>query len=213
MYRSFSYLGALVLGLTPVAAQATTIASGTTAVRVTANLAGLGLTPGLTGTAQADTSLGFARILFPITGGDLDFSTLAGQIRHDGSGITLTSGSTVVGLGNFVIDTQASRLLADVTLNGASFASAAPILQFDLTGLSAGQITNLSSPAISLRFTQAGASALTAAFGAPNLTNVEFGLAATAPVAVPEPGSWALMILGFGTVGLAMRTRRRLRFA
>lgn len=26
---------------------------------------------------------------------------------------------------------------------------------------------------------------------------------------VPEPGTWALMILGFGAIGLAMRTRRR----
>ena len=28
-------------------------------------------------------------------------------------------------------------------------------------------------------------------------------------VAVPEPGTWALMILGFGGVGAALRTRRR----
>jgi hypothetical protein len=28
--------------------------------------------------------------------------------------------------------------------------------------------------------------------------------------AVPEPGAWALMILGFGLAGGALRTRRRL---
>lgn len=207
MYTQFKYLAALALGVAPIAAQATPIAGGTTAVRVTADLAGLGLTAGLTGTAQADTSLGFTRILFPITGGDLNFTSLAGQIRHAGSGITLTSGSTVVGLGNFVIDTSASQLLADVTLNGNPFASAAPILSFSLSGLTAAQITNLSAPAISLRFTQTGASALTAAFGAPNLAGAEFGLAATAPVAVPEPASWALMIVGFGAIGLATRRR------
>jgi hypothetical protein len=27
--------------------------------------------------------------------------------------------------------------------------------------------------------------------------------------AVPEPGTWALMLLGFGGIGLAMRRRRR----
>ena len=207
MFKSIRCLAALSLGFAPVAAHAVPLGGGTTAVRVTADLAGLGLTPGLTGTATADTSLGFTRIFFPVTGGDLNFNTLAGQIRHDGSGITLTSGATVVGLGNFVIDTQASQLLADVTLNGSAFASAAPILSFSLAGLIPAQITNLASPAISLRFTQTGANALTAAFGAPNLTGAEFGLAATAPVAVPEPASWAMLILGFAAIGSAIRRR------
>ena len=27
--------------------------------------------------------------------------------------------------------------------------------------------------------------------------------------AVPEPGTWAMMLLGFGGIGLAMRRRRR----
>lgn len=209
MKGSIKYLAALVLGATPLAAQATELAGGTTAVRVTADLGALGLTPGLTGTASVDSTLGFDRIFFPITGGDLDFSTLGGQIRHDGSGITLTSGSTVVGLGNFVIDTSASQLLADVTLNGNAFASGAAILEFDLSGLTAGQITDLSNPVISLRFTQTGADALTQAFGAPNLAGVEFGLAATSPVAVPEPAAWAMMIVGFGAIGAALRQRHR----
>jgi len=30
-----------------------------------------------------------------------------------------------------------------------------------------------------------------------------------APVGVPEPASWAMMLLGFGAIGLAMRRRRR----
>ena len=35
---------------------------------------------------------------------------------------------------------------------------------------------------------------------------VNFNLA---PPAVPEPGTWAMMLLGFGAIGLAMRHRRR----
>ena len=34
--------------------------------------------------------------------------------------------------------------------------------------------------------------------------NVAFGAAA-----VPEPGTWAMMLLGFGAVGFSMRRRRR----
>ncbi len=30
----------------------------------------------------------------------------------------------------------------------------------------------------------------------------------TPPPAVPEPASWALMLAGFGTLGMAMRRRR-----
>jgi hypothetical protein len=38
------------------------------------------------------------------------------------------------------------------------------------------------------------------------IDNVRFGAAAS----VPEPGTWATMLLGFGAVGFAMRRRRRL---
>jgi hypothetical protein len=31
--------------------------------------------------------------------------------------------------------------------------------------------------------------------------------------AVPEPGTWALMLLGFGGIGMAMRRRRKERGA
>jgi hypothetical protein len=35
----------------------------------------------------------------------------------------------------------------------------------------------------------------------------------TAPAGVPEPATWAMMLLGFGAIGLAMRRRRRLALA
>jgi hypothetical protein len=38
--------------------------------------------------------------------------------------------------------------------------------------------------------------------------NVTFGSATPGTGAVPEPGTWAMMLLGFGAIGLAMRRRR-----
>lgn len=42
--------------------------------------------------------------------------------------------------------------------------------------------------------------------------HLQYGLLA-APGGVPEPSAWALLILGFGTVGAGMRTRRRAALA
>ena len=71
-------------------------------------LTSLGLTPGVTGTA----TLVDGALHFPITGGNVDYYDPAekyrpyvqGVIDHDGSGITLTGGDTVVGLSDFKID-------------------------------------------------------------------------------------------------------------
>jgi hypothetical protein len=41
------------------------------------------------------------------------------------------------------------------------------------------------------------------------IDNIEFTVSAVDGTIVPEPSTWALMILGFGGVGAAMRTRRR----
>lgn len=82
----------------------------------------LGLTPGVTGTA----TLTDGSLHFPITGGNVKYYDPAakyrpyvqGEIDHNGSGITLTGGSTVVGLSDFVIDPGTSKLMGTVTANG-----------------------------------------------------------------------------------------------
>ncbi|MBT9472342.1 MAG: PEPxxWA-CTERM sorting domain-containing protein [Phenylobacterium sp.] len=43
----------------------------------------------------------------------------------------------------------------------------------------------------------------------PLLDNVSIGVSS----AVPEPATWAMMIMGFGLVGSAMRRRQALHFA
>ncbi|TFB91237.1 hypothetical protein E3O44_00110 [Cryobacterium algoricola] len=101
-----------------------------------AALTTLGLTPGTVGTA----TLTDGSLHFPITGGNVDYYDPAqsyrpfvqGSIKHEGSGFSLTAGSTVVDLTNFTIDPGTSKLFGDVSVNGTS--AATQVLLFDLYG-------------------------------------------------------------------------------
>ncbi len=83
----------------------------------------LGLTPGVIGGATLSPE---GVLAFPITGGNVDYYDPAedyrpyvqGQIDHEGSGISLTAGDTVVELTDFVIDPGTSELTGTVTVNG-----------------------------------------------------------------------------------------------
>ena len=87
-------------------------------------ITGLGLTPGTLGGATLDAATG--TLAFPITGGNVDYYDPAedyrpyvqGEISHDGSGISLSAGGTVVELTDFVIDPGTSRLTGTVSANG-----------------------------------------------------------------------------------------------
>ena len=101
-----------------------------------AALTSLGLTPGTVGTATlVDGSL-----IFPITGGNVDYYDpnesyrpyVQGTIEHEGSGFSLTAGDTVVDLTNFTIDPGTSKLYGDVSVNGTVAVEQA--LLFDLHG-------------------------------------------------------------------------------
>ena len=83
----------------------------------------LGLTPGVVGTATFTDGT----FSFPITGGNVDYYDpngdvrpyVQGEIDHDGSGLSLTAGDTVVELTDFRIDPGESKLYGTVTANGA----------------------------------------------------------------------------------------------
>ncbi|GMA29316.1 hypothetical protein [Arenivirga flava] len=83
----------------------------------------LGLTPGVIGGATLSPE---GVLAFPITGGNVDYYDPAedyrpyvqGEIDHEGSGISLTAGDTVVELTDFVIDPGTSELTGTVTVNG-----------------------------------------------------------------------------------------------
>lgn len=98
-------------------------------------LTSLGLTPGVIGTATLTNGV----LAFPITGGNVDYYDPAqsyrpyvqGSISHDGSGISLTAGSTVVQLENFRIDPGTSKLFGTVTANGKKVADNVYIFNLD----------------------------------------------------------------------------------
>jgi hypothetical protein len=100
-----------------------------------AALTSLKLTPGVLGTATLVDGV----LHFPITGGNVDYYDpsasyrpyVQGSISHDGSGISLTAGSTVVDLTNFRIDPGTSKLFGTVSANGAKVADDVYIFNLD----------------------------------------------------------------------------------
>jgi hypothetical protein len=99
-----------------------------------AGLTSLKLTPGVVGTA----TLTNGTLAFPITGGSATYWTpgtrnpyVESMIQHAGSGISLSDGKTKVELTNFVIDAGKSVLTGDVSANGKSVATGAPLFFLD----------------------------------------------------------------------------------
>ena len=97
-------------------------------------LTSLKLTPGVVGTA----TLADGTLAFPITGGNATYYTpgsrdpyVESDIKHDGSGISLTDGKTKVELTNFVVDAGKSILTGDVSANGKSVVKGAPLMFLD----------------------------------------------------------------------------------
>ncbi|WP_426163836.1 PEPxxWA-CTERM sorting domain-containing protein [Sandarakinorhabdus sp. DWP1-3-1] len=199
-------LGFAVL-LTPAVAPAATIVGGDT--RVAFGAAITGLEASLLGSASLVGGAPGLTVNFPITGGTLD-AALAGAIRHDGSGISLSNGTNTLALSNFVIDTTAGILFGDAALNGTLVGTALDLFSFDLSTVTVPQLTDLDNPLLALTIRPTASGALTAAFGLGETAGATLGLAATAPqlAAVPEPGSWAMLVIGFGLVGGSIRIRQ-----
>ena len=195
---------ATVLVASPAMAQdseddgTTAVVGGQTDVTLTAapTLADLGLSAAPTGTATVTFDGAIPTFSFPITGGMVgDDGTM---LNHDGSGILFTGGDASLGIGNFMIDTSTSLVSGLATANG--------------TELGIVPIFSLGTD-FSLALTADAAGAFTTVFGAPNLTGTVVGFANPQPAlaggAVPEPGTWALMLLGFGFIGSAIRAGKR----
>jgi hypothetical protein len=126
-----------------------TIASLTgesTSVKLDAGFTGalttLGLTPGVLGSA----TLANGSVTFPITGGHVTVYKkgavnpyVQGDVEHNGSGLSLSAGSTTVQLQNFDINPGSSQLFGDVSVNGTVAAKHAFL--FNLDGSTLAPIT------------------------------------------------------------------------
>ena len=154
-------------------------------------LAGLGVTPGVTGTA----TLADGAVDFPITGGTVTLYDkdsgyrpfVQGVIFHQGSGLSLTAGETVVELSNFVVDPgKPARLFGDVSVNGELAVPSAPL--FDLNGTTLEPVTMDAEGNAVLEGTTVELSAEAAA-----LLNTTFGV-----TAIP-----AQLVIGVATLTVA----------
>jgi hypothetical protein len=185
-------------GLAGSAMAATILPQGQTTVLVTASLKALGLGGAPTGTAGVSINDSFPLFSFNITGGTVDAAGNA-LIKHAGSGVQLfaLANSTISAtVGSFLIDTKAK------TVSGVVNGGSASAILFTF-----GEVTKRG---ISLQISTALAGALTAVFGAPDLTGVRFGFANTAPQVAPVPVAGALPVMagGLGLLG-AIGLRRR----
>jgi hypothetical protein len=130
---------------------------------------GLGLEPAPVGPGVLGMDGAELKAAFPIVGNMKD-----GQIKHTG-GLTLSGGGTVLALTNYTIDTNTGVLTAAAAVNGDGVGR---IPLFDLGG--AASRAGCAATA-SLSLDEAAAGALTAIFGAPDLTGAPFGIACVAP--------------------------------
>lgn len=107
----------------------------------------LKLTPGLVGKATMPSA---GTVSFPITGGHVTVYKkgavtpyVQGVLDHNGSGLTLTGGTTKVTLENFVIHPGNNSVLdGDVLVNGKSAASNAALFTLDGSTLKPITISN-----------------------------------------------------------------------
>lgn len=147
-------------------------------------------------------------------------STESLNVTNGGPGFaTITFGNTDLPLnsgftGGFIIgDTLGGlyNLTLNTSTSGVSFSSAM-LNGLGFTEVTAGdpqhwQLNNVSLVAGSYGFSFAGN----------NSNNVAGGLSALSGdvtiTPLPEPGTWAMMLLGFGAIGLTLRNRRKLAIA
>lgn len=191
---------------TPAAASAVTVSGGVTAFRPLDILLARQVAP--IAPVTLDRSIfEIPKLILPISGGSIDAATVRGTILHAGTSFYLGGGAQMLQFDDLVVDTIAGTISGGLRRNNMPIAAGQTLFTFSLAGRTPQQIRNTLNPGINLFFTPyaAGIFAETYDVTAPT---TRVALLATNPSIVPEPATWAMLILGFGAVGAAMRRRR-----
>ncbi len=104
-----------------------------------------------------------------------------------------TNGFSFSSIGNFTPTNHPSATSSDETYGADVFSFAARSARY-------------------LQFNMSGCPQPQSGYNSCSIGEVAFRTAAVVPGAVPEPTTWAMMILGFGVVGCMMRRKAALRF-
>jgi hypothetical protein len=225
MMRALSLLGAAAIVLGSSAAHASVVTVDAAADLFNLNLGNL---PGANAVAVDVT--GLTSVTFSVSPGktvtvnNSDFNDADGvgaasasSLSSGGNGISgLTAQNAGYLVGAFVGSTLSPTAPSPLDFTGGTtFTTLSPQLQQSffigdgLTGDGSGatQVFNVPSGATTLYL---GFSDACGYFGAPGCFNDNLGSFAvtTNGVAVPEPGTWVLMLLGIGGIGASLRARR-----
>ena len=176
-------LVAAVMITMPMLANAVEIIGNETRVELTSapTLIGtLGLAIQPVGTAAIE-AVGPTAV-FPVTGGTIDDITGELLVEHDGSGLSLSAGTTSLLLLNFLIDTENTQILGDAV-------TIAPDMGGDLQAAALNNIPLFNLDGLNLLLTGTAAGAIDSLFGVPGLTGFEIGTASLDVAAVPVPGA------------------------
>lgn len=143
--------------------------------------------------------------------------TVDGMITLDGSsnvdllGSAYTNsvfGATTTTL--FGIDAFTDALVRSTNPNGGIYTNvgslgislgSTDLLGFDISGFSGAGFFSVNNNFYGINLTT-GSASLIGGLGAQGITGITIA-------AVPEPGTWAMMLLGFGGIGVALRRRRK----
>lgn len=131
---------------------------------------GLGLTPAPLNPGVLGTHGDHLLASFPIVGNVLK----DGVVKHTG-GLSLSAGGTTLTLTNYWIETGSGVLTAYAEVNGQA------VGRLPLFVLGGAEPRDGCFATASLALSSQAAGALTAVFGAPNLTGADFGVACVAP--------------------------------